>query len=82
MKVKLLSPGMKDCHNPGGSAHVFSVTAKGDESVRGGRKKKLVQGFRIIKDQRIQLVWKGEDHMIVGDPGDQFSVSLHHPLML
>ena len=81
MIVELLTPGVQNRYDPGDSAKMMAVTAKGQHSVPDALKKEVQKNSFVILKDRIQLMRNREDHMIISDSFNELSVPLQLPLL-
>lgn len=82
MKIQLLPPCMQYRNDAWCSPHILLVLTQCDQSLRSTGEKEIVQKFLVFIYEVIEFMRNCEDDVVIGDPFDQFGLTLHDPLFL
>lgn len=72
---------MKNKDDSRSCAHIFFVTAQGEQCIRGTGKHKVIKQLLIFKNKVIQFMWNRKNGMVIGASFDQLRVSRHDPFL-
>ena len=70
---------MQDTDDPRLCAHMFGIRTQCQKCFMDTAEQKTQQELPVVVYDVIEFVRQGEDHMVIGNPFDQFCIALHLP---